>query len=436
MEWNEMPQPSRERILSDGGNIGTCLERLQYLPQGNYAINLTLTYVKDYQFKCCWDTSTPDWKTVINSGKIINNDLLEMSYEGVYSPTEFVCNARQSTQLFKYTSKSWVDEIKGADKDVPKLYASALAFASSDEGSLRAEAVTSSFARVDVSELEVLASLGEMPETVAWFKDVLRRLIALTAAFKKKQYLEVLRLAKLRLRKPGAIKKSTKKVGTSMEDFWMEWRYAVRPLVFEVQAYLAALDSKVEKAIRKTAVKKSFSVTHQESNLVFQGILPVQVLQESTISRSISAGVLYQLQPDKMGWWTHLGLDAPTSAYWAVWPLSFVYDWFFNIGEWIASWEPRVGLTPLTNWVVETRTVEDNYTFYPGVITSDTWEGFTIIDQSVTKQGGKYCKTQTKTRWANPDRQILPTFRMKELDTAQVLDLTIIGRKLISGLFR
>lgn len=432
MNWGQMSQPGRERVLSDDGEIGSYTESYQKVPQGTYSYVLTHTYQRSRTYKVVWDSPTENWRDAINSGTILCSDLLEASFTGSYLPTTYRVKARTGSQQVIYLGANR-GGVFGIDQAMPS-FDQAIAWAAPDEGSLRDEAVTLSFARVDASELEVLASLGEMPETVEWFKDVLKRLMAITTAMKQRKYVELLKLSKDWIRKPRT--KRSKDFALKSEDLWMEWRYAIRPLVFEVQAYLAALDSKVEKATRKTARKRTLANSTNTEALNFPAILPVQVLRETTFSRSISAGVLYALQPDRMRWWSHLGLDAPTSAAWAIWPLSFVYDWFFNVGEWIASWEPRVGLTPLTNWAVETQTVEVNEVVIPGTITSSTWVGYSILEQSVTGLGSRYSKVLLKTRWANPDRQVLPTFRLKDLDTAQILDLTIIGRKLISGLFR
>jgi len=439
MDWSLM-SVSRDRILSDSGNWKTYLESyLATPPNDPWAYTATRSYMSDKTYRRCWDLVTPNWKAEMNKGVIICNDLLDVSLKSVFSPMMFQCKLH-------YPNANYVTDVvggfghgvNGASGIIapPQNFAEAINLIVEDEGSLRSEVVTKSFAKVDVSELEVLASLGEMPETVEWFRDVLRRLIGIIADFKKRRYLAALNRLKPRKTSTVPLSKRAKKRLLQGEDGWMELRYAIRPLVFEVQAYLAALDSKVEKAVRKTARSRNFDVSLSNSSQVFSGpYLPffANVTRKSTLSRSVSAGVLYNLQADKMGWWTHLGLDAPISAVWAVTTLSFVFDWFFNIGQWIASWEPRVGLTPLANWVVETRTQEIVGSSVPqGVV----WPPQTVLSWSVTDAGEYSCVLQVKARWKNPDRQILPTWNFDGLKVAQVADLVIIGRKLTAQLFR
>lgn len=435
MDWTAMWLP-RSRILSDGGNLGTYPEIYWSTPPIDpYRYSTTRSYQASRLYRRVWDTVVPNYQGEIRAGRIINNDLLDFRLDSSYSPMLCFCDARAvPTYTTQYTWGNLLGITGGAAGIVaiPPGWVEALALVSSDEGSLRDEAVTTSFARVDVSELEMLASLGEMPETVEWFRDVLRRLIGIIADIKRKQYLSALDRLKIRHQRTNLAK--AKKTYLGSEDAWMEWRYAIRPLILEVKAYLEALDSRVEKASRKTARFRNIdeATTHSVVNTT-GGVFNANVQRTVRTTRSIRSGVLYALEPEKMGWWTHLGLDAPVSAVYAITRLSFVLDWFFNIGQWIASWEPRVGLTPLTNWVVETRTIEVTGVPQPLNV---PWPGYTILSRSVTDVGGYSCKAQVKARWANPDRQLLPTFNYRGLKVAQVADLVVIGRKLTSQLFR
>lgn len=433
MDWSGMPVPPRYRILGEDGSSGSFQDALQRLPQGTWIINSTYTFTRAYNYQLSWDTVTEGWKEMVNKGEILSNDFLSVNAEQSIVPMIYTCTGMAGSQAVKYYGGGLPFAVSNS---LPS-FSSVLALVSGDTSSLRAEAVTSSFARADVSELEMLASLGEMPETVQWFRDVLKRLIAITYAVKRADAQRLLKLLKTTRSRPGAsARKSFRKAFGLTENGWMELRYAIRPLVFEVQAYLAALESKIERSLRKTSRKKTFVTSTSSSTTSPAGMLQSSTVTERTTSRTISAGVLYSLRPESMTWFTHLGLDAPTSAVWAVTSLSFVYDWFFNIGDWIASWEPRLGLTPLTNWVVETRTVEDHVDVIPGQATPASTGWTTVTGQNVTQAGVGYRKTQIKARWVDPDRQILPTFRFKGLNTSQVIDLTVIGRKMISQLFR
>lgn len=441
MDWSQM-SVARDRILGDSGDWSTFPQHWIETPPKPADWSNTASFMASRLYRRAWDVVTPDWKGKVNRGEIVSNDYLEVSLKSVFQPMLYECVLRtDSTHTANVLGGSWLwlwPDGAGMVVPLPDTLGKAIALVSDDPGSLRAEAHTGAYARVDVSELEMLASLGEMPETVSWFGDVLRRLIAAMAMLKKRQYLATLNQLKRSLtpRNPKQWKKLGKKTDTAVQDLWMEWRYAIRPLIFEVQSYLAALDSAVESELRKTARKSEYSsstvVTHPSTTWGEYGY-SANVEHTVTTSRSIRAGVLYSLNPETMGWWTHLGLDAPTSAAWAITRLSFIFDWFFNIGQWIASWEPRLGLTPLTSWVVETRSTSIEGVTHP---TGIAYPPFTLLSRSVKDPGGYSCELQVKARWVNPDRQILPTFHYRGLNTAKVADLVVIGRKLASQLLR
>lgn len=438
-DWSQM-SVSRDRILSDSGNWSTYLQSWMTTPPRTWDNSVQIQYRSDRQYRRCWDVVTPSWKAKMNKGEIITNDFIDVSLNWTFAPVRYFAALSYPGQPYIATYNGLAMGTSPVGEPLfgpPQNVEEALEwYAASDAGSLRDEAVTTAYSRVDVSELEMLASLGEMPETVDWFRDVLKRLIAAMAYLKKRQYLDLMKQLKSLKTGKGAYR-GAKGLGGLSEDTWMEWRYAIRPLIFEVKAYLAALDTKVEEATRKTARGRVLNESHSTEYITDapgQFIYAPNVRRETSIYRDVRAGVLYSLDPELTGWWTHLGLDAPVSAAWAITRLSFVLDWFFNIGQWIASWEPRLGLTPLSSWVVETRTIE--YKGFPEPL-EVPYPPYTILSRNVIDVGGYSCIVRVKSRWANPDRQILPTIKpWKGLETAKVADLVVIGRKLASQLLR
>lgn len=103
-------------------------------------------------------------------------------------------------------------------------------------------AISASWANVDLSEIQILASLGELPETIRWITSIFQRALNLIKLFRAKKLLAA---AGKVLSKGSA--------ADSLSDVWLEFRYALRPLVFEMHQAIAALDSHVQKATRQTA---------------------------------------------------------------------------------------------------------------------------------------------------------------------------------------
>lgn len=124
------------------------------------------------------------------------------------------------------------------------------------------------------------------------------------------------------------------------------------------------------------------------------------------------------------------GLDQPVEALWEIVPYSFICDWFFNVGKTIASWTPNIGFKQLASWVTVSNTVSQSRKVaraeftYP--VLSDT------VSKYISITGGNCTSiTTAKYRLPNPMLSIVPRFTPR-LDAAKLLDLVIIGKKLLS----
>lgn len=147
-------------------------------------------------------------------------------------------------------------------------------------------AITRAHADVDISEMQLLATVGELPETLDWIKSLITRAINLTRAFNSKaersKILKSLLYNKDEATGKGAIKHATRryehfvqllesrkqrKIARSggrnlVDDFsslWLEYRYAIRPLIVDIQNALKVL-SKVIKSQRLTARGHEYAI--------------------------------------------------------------------------------------------------------------------------------------------------------------------------------
>lgn len=437
MEWS-MPDspPTRMRILSDmKSGDRTVTERMES-PIGITVLNTSYNYYSYASTVTCWDESVPNWKERLRRGAVLNNRLYSASTSCDYSPLAYEAVGKSNNKSIKYRgflAFSW--PAFGADYHVDsiKSFPSVNAAVSPDPQSYRGECVTKAWSRVSVSDAEILASLGEMPETVNWFASVMSRLLRIFVAVKRKDVRALKKLAGFKKGK-GAPRRIAKHYATTTEDAWMEARYAIRPLLFEVETYFKLL-SDVTLPERRKAKAFKLDETSSTSLSSLTAAVNCSVLTETKTTRSITAGVLYQIADEARGWITRLGFDSPIGAMWELTTLSFVFDWFFNVGDWIASWEPKVGLTALTSWVVERLTVETTTTYTPLNFNTAYMGWQSCSSLSILTSGKIHKKTLYKTRWVNPTRQVLPTFNYRPLGAAKLADLLIIGRKLLSQLF-
>lgn len=202
-------------------------------------------------------------------------------------------------------------------------------------------ASTEARGKIELPSFTGLASIGELRETLSYLRNPLKA---------------GLKLANLLERDLKMLNTSTRKGSTisAIASLYLEFRYAVRPLIFEVQkavdtitAINLALDPvrKTARArqIRASAKTESFETSNNGN--------PYTCLQDAKVELSIRTGFLYEVVDGMTsnGWWGMRPSDVP-AAMWELTPLSFVYDWVGNVGDFISAITPVAGINHLASW--------------------------------------------------------------------------------------
>lgn len=209
----------------------------------------------------------------------------------------------------------------------------------------------------------------------------------------------------------------------------MEFRYALRPLFYDT---LQIIDAANASAIATRQTYRGFQ-KHSDSvtaNGTYSLTADRKFNWQQTSIRSVDvrAGVLCQVEElSTLNIW---GGYAIAETVWELIPFSFIIDWFFNVGQTIASWTPNAGLRTLASWytVLETHYQEIKVTG----TTCQNNTGRYYYDLVLDLSGACYSKSSiSKVRVPNPNRFVLPTFQLK-LDTFKLVDLMIIGRKILA----
>lgn len=364
------------------------------------------------------DVVTPSWKTRQARGEIINNpyDRVEITtmregitLDEVFADMTTITCSGASVQVYRNTG--W--------KRVGLLNPSYLGTVfnstpTTDLEALRAEATTGAYAKVGEGEAQGLVMLAEGQKTIKSFAQIFGRLIRIGRALKKwdVNYLRRQISAK------------------ELSDRWMEGRYAIRPVVYDMCDVVKALKkARTNKPHRQTARSgANFSGTNETSDVVVYTMANRWKLHATkTTKRDVQArsGVLSAV--DAVSEATIWGLDQPVSALWELIPFSFVVDWFFNVGKTIAAWSPKYGIRTLASWVTVTDTVWQAIVQHhmEDILTS----GYPIGQRYIISSGGYLSKiTKTKARYANPSLSILPTYTVR-LDAAKLIDLAIMAKR-------
>lgn len=292
----------------------------------------------------------------------------------------------------------------------------------------RDAALTGAFAGVDITILQLGASVGEGPETLRFMVQALKRLATLLAILdNKKAKLQAIRTLR---------KMSPKQYVSAIQDIWMEFRYAIRPLVFEIAAAIKLL-AELQKPERYTSRDYASAKASVTDNSVYYmpgtSELSYNVMSKETTKYKCRSGVLYSANDDSAYDMVNLlGLDKPISTIWELTTLSFVMDWVFSLGDYIAQWEGNSSLTVLGAWTTETLELSNTAR---ATSTTCNWEnfGYSNVECTVGGDGMTTANRIYKRRLVDQTRPTFPAFNLK-LNASKLIDLLAITKNLWKGL--
>lgn len=428
-----------------------------WLEGSRYMFNTTVMYTATNRYARMLDVETPSFHRERNKGGIICSPMFKDEIYYDVTPTSFVANGFLNATPVVYKDSTF----KGLDGVSPNACIDSTGTTAELDAQYKlfgretSLAITRAHAEVNVSEMNVLASVGELPETIAWMRNCIKRILELTKLFRRKMetraVLRTLRYNAIESGKSFDLRKLERYVGllakrkvrrelkrNSIDDtilnLWLEYRYAVRPLIVDLKNALNVLD-KVISSERQTARGREYVV----GDTSFNGVInpnansnSVGVTYTKRVKTNVKAraGCLYVIDAQVATLLDVLGLDQPIEAVWELIPFSFMLDWVFSIGDLLESWFKSSGLSVLTSWV--TLRVESSQTckitsavLYPEN-NGTRWPNQQFV------LGSSHTVVRRYWRYPSPPLPLLPRFDLK-LDLAKLIDLGAIYRILYSG---
>jgi len=285
-----------------------------------------------------------------------------------------------------------------------------------DTTSLVDRAVTRAHANISYSETNILATAGEFNETVSSLRSMFIRAVRIFRAVRKLDLKYLKKEIKLK----------------ELRDRYMEYRYAIRPVIHDVKNILSALQAQSglcnRTSFRATESDSAKTVTAGPTYTYSNG-RSMFTETEASYDVSASAGVLTQLNDLSNA--TIWGLDHPIEAIWELVPFSFIVDWFFNVGQTIESFTPEPGVSILSSWVTlrEKRKVRTRVKGTQIDADPSYWDvacQFKLANLYVERE------IISVKRIPDPSRSIIPHIKVR-LDAFKLLDLAIIGKQLLGN---
>jgi hypothetical protein len=263
-------------------------------------------------------------------------------------------------------------------------------------------------------EILLGATLGELDKTIVGTTQTLRKVYLILR--------DLVRLDLEDLR--GHVSPS------ELQDAYMNARYNLRPLYYDLKG-LYGLGALEERPPRQTFRSKQFG-TKSLSSPLERVILTwddstVKMLgyTQTTVNLTIRAGILAAPKPTSLE--HRLGLNAPIDTVWELIPLSFVVDWFLNVGSFLKAWTPCFTWTQLASWYTVEETVYQKkwLTELSGYPVEST-AGWRLRNVNLSFSPGHYVKmVRKKTRVPSLSRPDFIHVNVR-LDPLKVLDLTFI----------
>lgn len=178
--------------------------------------------------------------------------------------------------------------------------------------------ITSALAEANSGEWDALTSLAEARETIAFIADKINSAVRTILSLRRgpKNVFDTL-------------KSNARQGVTTSGSAWLEYRYAISPLIMEAEDIMSAFEA-LGDLYSKTKVSEvnNYEVSHTGS---WEKVTDVAKVKSTVmIKRRYDPSTILSAMDQVI----HFN---PFTTAWELIPLSFVIDWFINIGDFIAA---------------------------------------------------------------------------------------------------
>lgn len=189
--------------------------------------------------------------------------------------------------------------------------------------------ITSVLADANQGYWDLLTEMAELPETIRWAYDLIGQATAATKAARNKEIV---------LRKKYERKLMTAvQLASAIASVWMQYRYAIKPLAYSLNDIQDVLLNyyhlfRTSRDFRDRSENWKTGITTRASlNNLYSEVTVSECKLRAYIKRSYDAS---STLADLL---RNYSINPVTTA-WELVPLSFVADWFVNVGDFLAAW--------------------------------------------------------------------------------------------------
>lgn len=282
------------------------------------------------------DYVTPNFRKLQAEGGIVNTPMesSEVTVSGGDSGWKFVNNANPPWIYYGEHDGNWLSHVLGVPAK-PTI----------DQGlkdALRAMAATEAWAKVDTSDIQGLAMLGEIRQTLNLLGDPVR---AFSKFFFEKAW------ADADWKKARGKRAKDRAAAKLLSNLWLQYQYGFRPILMDIEAIVAELQNQTfnpRRTARATKTHNVSSVTPMTPWL--RGAIETDISYRTQSSYVVRAGILYEARVSPVKQFGLHWTSLPAAA-WELTPWSFVVDWFLNVGDFLQAYvNSTVGVNVLAAW--------------------------------------------------------------------------------------
>lgn len=378
-------------------------------------------------YRTMTDMVIPDFKKRSKAGEIFNNPMSSSSKTERWQLASYHCNELNVTgdsgfvQKFvgydgTYYYRGWMANVVGP---VPTI----------DTSRIQQLAVTKAYADRNSTDFSAFVALGEAKSTIEWFLSIFARALDFYRKWKKK----LTRAENLLRNSKG---KAARAAYENLENLRMEYRYAVVPLAADMEGVANALHG-TPLSPRQTF--RGFASETVSATLPIEGLIyPKGDFHHCDLKGNYRyekkvecrAGVLTEIDFSVFGNLSRkLGLTQSFAAAYDLLPLSFILDWFINMGDFILAWQPNAGVRDLAAWRKTTTTITESMNLGGSSTYERSYDGQSAYQTTSFSGQSWQCHTVTVER--EPVSLASTAIRFDvNLDFFKILDLITIARNL------
>jgi len=372
-------------------------------------------YMSDNIVTTTIDVVTPNFASRIAAGEIINNYFSSTMVNDI--SVKATPHNRTMKQTVAGSPRGWLGTVTTGNIAMADMYKQSQISAEYSSNMVAARqsvidsAVQKAYANIDVSEMLALATVFESRKTIDFFRDTLLRLYRIAKAVRKLDFKRI------------ANELSPKELA----ERYMELRYAIRPLIYDANGVVAALEKTSRQYDRFTArgyASEKVTASDVLTDHVCGWYLSCDWNRTFNYEVSARAGVLSHVEMTDL---QIFGVDQLLETGWELLPFSFIVDWFVNIGQALAAVTPNAGVTQLASWV----TVKEAFTTTNTMANvRSTRTGFDI-QNTVSWSAVHGQEINHLERIVDPELNVWPTMVVR-LDTFKIADLGLILKQVLN----